>query len=130
VIRFEICESIFFTHLNYGLSDLSLIICSNKCFHNLWTLNNEKKSIKIHLKQHFLMQTLQIIHFVYFWFGFHIFFSIVYRSKSIVFIFIIGYSNLTYFGLHVVGLFLYEDFSKMIFIWLMLKLGIGLVIEL
>jgi hypothetical protein len=35
VIKFEICESIFFTHLNYGLLDLSLIICSNKCSHNL-----------------------------------------------------------------------------------------------
>jgi hypothetical protein len=34
VIKFEICESIFFTHLNYGWLDLSLIIFSNKCSHN------------------------------------------------------------------------------------------------
>jgi hypothetical protein len=46
-----------------------------------------------------------------------------------VFRFIIEYSSLTDFGSHVVGLFLYEDFWKMI-LWLMLKLGIILVIEL
>ncbi len=46
-------------------------------------------------------------------------------GKDIVFRFIIDYSNLRDFGLEVVvGLFLYEDFRKMIF-WLVLKLEIS-----
>jgi hypothetical protein len=68
-----------------------------------------KKSTKIHLKQHFLMQTLQAIHFVYFCFGFH-FFYIAYQGKDIVFRFIIEYNSLTKFGPHVVGVILCEDF--------------------
>jgi hypothetical protein len=68
------------------------------------TSNNEKKSIKIHLKQHFLMQ-VQDIHFVSFCFGFHYFFGITYQGEDIVFIFIIKYSSLLDFGPCVVGLF-------------------------
>jgi hypothetical protein len=41
-----------------------------------------------------------------------------------VFRFIIEYSSLMDFGPQVVGLFLYEDFQKMIF-WLVLKLEIS-----
>jgi len=41
-----------------------------------------------------------------------------------VFTLIIEYGNLTDFGPHVIGLFLYEDFLNMIF-WLVLKLGIS-----
>ncbi len=69
------------------------------------------------------MKTLQGIHFIDFCFGFP-FFGIAYQCKDIVFIFIIEYSSLTNFGPHVVSLFLYKDFKKMIF-WLMLKLGIN-----
>ncbi len=68
-----------------------------------------KKINKNSFKATFLMQSLQIIHFVYFCFGFH-FFGIAYQGKNIVFRFIIEYSSLTDFGSHVVGLFLYEDF--------------------
>jgi len=56
------------------------------------------------------MQTLQIIQFVYFCFGFHFFFGIAYQGKNILFRFIIEYSSLRDFDPHVVGLFLYEDF--------------------
>ncbi len=69
------------------------------------------------------MQTLQGIHFVNFCFGFH-FFGFTYQCEDIMFKFIIEYGNLTDFDPHVVGLFLYEDFWKMIF-WLVLKLGIN-----
>ncbi len=70
------------------------------------------------------MQTLQGIHCLYFCFGFHFFFGITYKCKDIVFGFIIEYSNLTNFDPHVVSLFLYEDFWKMIF-WVVLKLAIN-----
>ncbi len=69
------------------------------------------------------MQNLQGIYFIDFCFGFD-FFGIAHQGKDIVFIFIIKYSSLTNFGPHVVSLFLYKDFWKMIF-WLMLKLGIN-----
>ncbi len=72
-------------------------------------INNEKKLIKIHLKQHFKMQTLEGIRFVYFCFGFH-FFGIFYQGDDIVFRFIIENSSLTNFGPPVIGLFLCEDF--------------------
>jgi hypothetical protein len=45
-------------------------------------------------------------------------------GKEIVFRFIIEYSSLRDFGLHVTSLFLYEDFWKMIF-WLVLKVQIS-----
>ncbi len=69
------------------------------------------------------MQTLEGIRFVYFCFGFH-FFGIFYQGDDIVFRFIIENSSLTNFGPPVIGLFLCEDFWKMIF-WLVLKLGIN-----
>jgi hypothetical protein len=59
------------------------------------------------------MQTLQGIHFVYFCFGFH-FSSIAYQGKDIAFRFIIKYNSLMDFGHHVVGLFLYEYFWKIL----------------
>jgi hypothetical protein len=52
-------------------------------------------------------------------------FGLAYQGKDIVFRFIIEYSSLMDFGPYiVVGLFLYEDFWKMIF-WLVLKLEIS-----
>jgi hypothetical protein len=42
--------------------------------------------------------------------------GLAYQGKDIVFRFIIVYSSLKDFGLQVIGLFLYEDFSKMIFL--------------
>jgi hypothetical protein len=50
--------------------------------------------------------------------------GIAYQDKDIVFRFIIEYSSLRDFGPYVIGLFLYEDFFKMIF-WLVLKLEIS-----
>jgi hypothetical protein len=48
-----------------------------------------------------------------------------YQGKDIVFRFIIEYSSLRDFGpLVIIGLFLYEDFWKMVF-WLVLKLEIS-----
>jgi hypothetical protein len=52
-----------------------------------------------------------------------LFVGLVYQGKDIVFRFIIEYSSLMDFGPYVIGLFLYEDFSKMIFL-LVLKLEI------
>ncbi len=53
---------------------------------------------------------------------------LVYQGKDIVFRFIIGYSSLRDFGPYlviiIIGLFLYEDFLKMI-IWLVWKLDIS-----
>ncbi len=50
---------------------------------------------------------------------------LAYRGKDIVFRFIIEYNSLMDFGPNVIiGLFLYEDFWKMIF-WLVLKLEIN-----
>ncbi len=43
------------------------------------------------------------------------FLGLAYQGKDIVFRFITEYSSLKDFGLQVIGLFLYEDFSKMIF---------------
>jgi hypothetical protein len=51
------------------------------------------------------------------------FVGLAYQGKDIVFGFIIEYSSLMDFGPQVVGLFLYEDFQRMIF-WLVLKLEI------
>jgi hypothetical protein len=80
--------------------------------------------MKIHLKKTFFNVnfTRHSLCKLLFWFSF--FFGITYQCKDIVFKFIIEYSNLTNFDPHVVGLFLYEDFWKMIF-WLVLKLGIN-----
>jgi hypothetical protein len=47
-----------------------------------------------------------------------------YQGKDIMFRFIIEYSSLMDFGQWVIGLFLYEDFRKVIF-WLVLKLEIS-----
>jgi hypothetical protein len=52
------------------------------------------------------------------------FVGVVYQGKHIVFGFIIEYSSLRNFGPQVVGLFLYEDFWKVIFL-LVLKLEIS-----
>jgi hypothetical protein len=41
-----------------------------------------------------------------------LFVGLVYQGKDIVFRFIIEYSSLMDFGPYVIGLFLYEDFSK------------------
>jgi hypothetical protein len=51
------------------------------------------------------------------------FLGVAYQGKDIVFRFVIEYSSLKDFGLQVIGLFLDEDFSKMI--WLVLKLEIS-----
>jgi hypothetical protein len=53
------------------------------------------------------------------------FLGFAYQGKDIVFRFIIEYSSLKDFGLQVIGLFLYEDFSKMMIFWLVLKLEIN-----
>jgi len=54
-----------------------------------------------------------------------LFVGIAYQGKDIVFRFIIEHSSLMDFGpLVIIGLFLCEDFLKMIF-WLVLKLEIG-----
>ncbi len=45
------------------------------------------------------------------------FVGLAYQGKDIVIRFIIEYSSLRDFGPWIIGLFLYEDFSKMIF-WL------------
>jgi hypothetical protein len=114
VIKFEICEAIFFTHFkfvfgsmlynddgfliniryndhlqfytsiahlflvffNYGWLDLSLIVFSNKCFHIIDRNQIMKKNHKSSLKQHFLMQIVQNIHYVDFVFGFHFFLAL------------------------------------------------------
>jgi hypothetical protein len=52
------------------------------------------------------------------------FIGIAYQGKDIVFRFIIEYSSLRDFGPYKIGLFLYEDFWKMIS-WLVLKLEIN-----
>jgi hypothetical protein len=52
------------------------------------------------------------------------FFGFAYQGKDIVFRFIIEYSSLRNYGPYLVGLFLYDDFWKMIF-WLVLKLEIS-----
>ncbi len=70
-----------------------------------------KKSIQIHLKQYFLMQTLQGIHFIYFCFGFQFFLALLTKAiEDIVFRFIIEYNSFMDFGPHVVHLFLCKDF--------------------
>ncbi len=53
-----------------------------------------------------------------------LFIGLAYQDKDIVFRFIIEYSSLRDFGPSAIGLFLYEDFWKMIF-WLVLKLEIS-----
>jgi hypothetical protein len=54
------------------------------------------------------------------------FIGLTYQGKDIVFKFIIEYSSLMDFGpLVMIGLFLYEDFWKMPFFWLVLKLEIS-----
>ncbi len=51
-------------------------------------------------------------------------FGFAYQGKDIVFRFIIEYSSLRDFGPYVVGLFLYKDFQKMVF-WFVLKFEIS-----
>jgi hypothetical protein len=53
-----------------------------------------------------------------------LFVGLVYQGKDIVLRFIIEYSSLRDFVPYVIGLFLYEDFWKMIF-WLVLELEIS-----
>ncbi len=60
---------------------------------------------------------------VYYPYDMSSFVGLAYQGKDIVFGFIIEYSSLMDFGPQVVGLFLYEDFQRMIF-WLVLKLEI------
>jgi hypothetical protein len=91
--------------------------------YNWWTSNNENKLIKIHLKQYFLL-LIQIIHFINFCFDFHSFFWPYLTRQRYCVRFIKEYSSLRDFGSHVVGLFLYKDFWKMIF-WLVFKLEIS-----
>jgi hypothetical protein len=54
------------------------------------------------------------------------FIGLAYQGKDIVFRFVIEYSSLMDFGplVIIIGLFLYEDFRKMIF-WFVLKLEIN-----
>ncbi len=54
----------------------------------------------------------------------HPFVGLALVGKDIVFRFVIEYSSLRDFGPEAIGLFLYEDFLKMIF-WLVLKLEIS-----
>jgi len=51
-------------------------------------------------------------------------FGFAYQGKDIVLRFIIEYSSLRDFGTWVIGIFLYDDFWKMIF-WLVLNLEIS-----
>jgi hypothetical protein len=53
-----------------------------------------------------------------------LFFGLALVGNDIVFTFIIEYSSLRDFGPWVIGIFWYEDFSKMIF-WVVLKLEIS-----